>query len=111
MRQVHARGVARFRIVVKREALTNNEFLTALDEFADPQLRALKVGENADRPAELAFHGPDAADQSLHRRMVGVAHIDAEYIGAGFEKLPDHPLVRRGGTESCDNLDLAVASH
>ena len=43
--------------------------------------------------------------------VVGVAHVDAEDVGARLEQLLDHLLVGRGRTERGEDLDLAAASH
>ena len=93
MRQMHARRVAERRIVVQREDLAWAQRDAAFGELADAQLRPLQVGEYADRPAELFLDLAYTADQCLHRGMVGVAHVDAEDVGACLEQLPDRLLV------------------
>ena len=94
MRQVNARGVAGGRVIVEREGLSRLKFDCAVGEGADAQLRALKVGQNADRAPNLLFHIADARYQRAHQLVIGMAHIDAEDIGAGFEQFTDFRLFR-----------------
>ena len=55
-------------------------------EFADPQLRPLQIDENADRAIEFLFERADHRDALAHRVVRGVAHVDAEDVGAGLEQ-------------------------
>ena len=111
MRQMHARGVAGLVPVVQNEGLSNLQRDLALGELADAQLRPLKVGENADRPPHALFDGPDTLDQIAHQVMAGMAHIDAEDVGAGLVHLADHLLGGGGGPQCRQNLDPARALH
>ncbi len=61
MRQEHAGGVAGLVAVVEREGLAGRQVDLAIGELADAQLRALQVGQNADRPAGARLDGADAA--------------------------------------------------
>jgi hypothetical protein len=111
MRQVDPGRIAGLGIVVEREGLASRQHLLAVGELADAQLRPLQIGQDADRTADLFLDGAYAADQRAHQLMVGVAHIDAEDIGAGFEQLLQHLLGRGGRTDSGEDLDLAATSH
>jgi hypothetical protein len=59
----------------------------------------------------LGFHVTDSGHEFAHAVMRGMAHIDAEYVGAGREELIDHRPLRRGRTERCHNLGPAQTSH
>ncbi len=93
VRQVHARGVARRRIGIEREALALGQRGGIGREAADPELRSLQVDENADRPAVLAFDRADRRHQLAHALVRGVAHVDAEDVGAGLEQARDDASV------------------
>ena len=58
----------------------------AAGEGAEPQLRALQVDQDADRPAGVRLDAADHADQLAHAVVAGVAHVDAEHVGAGLEQ-------------------------
>ena len=75
------------------------------------ELRALQVDQDADRAAIAALDIADGLDQFAHLVVRGVAHIDAEHVGAGLEQLADHRAVGRGGAKRCQDLDAAQASH
>ncbi len=61
----------------------------ALGKAAEPQFRSLQIDENADRTAVLGFYGADSGHKLAHALVTGVAHIDAKYVGAGFEQPGD----------------------
>ena len=111
MRQEYPRRVTRLVLVVQGEGLAGLELGRAVLEFADPELGTLQVGKDADRAADLVFDPADLFHQRAHQRVVGVAHIDAEDVGAGLEQRLDHMLFGRGRPQRCENLDLAAASH
>src|SRR5690606_13310371 len=77
----------------------------------DAELRTLQVGENADRPAAALLDGANPLDQQAHRVVAGMAHIDAEEVGAGLEQLLDHLLFRGCRPQRGKNLYFAVALH
>jgi hypothetical protein len=93
MRQVHALVVAGLRVVVERECLAGFEFDRAVLELADAQLGALKIGENADRPADFFLDLAQACHQLAHELVARMAHIDAEHVRTGLEQPLDHDLV------------------
>ena len=65
-----------------------------------PISRPYSLGDRADHPDALA-----------HRIVIGMAHVDAEHIDAGLEKLGDGRAILRGGTQGRDDLDAAKPSH
>ncbi len=65
MGKVDAGGVARLGIVVEREGLADLEFLRAVAERADAQLRPLQIGEDADRPPNLLLDCRGCAPTSV----------------------------------------------
>ena len=52
-----------------------------------------------------------AADQLAHAVVRGVAHVDAEHVGAGLEQPRDHRRHSGGRTEGGDDLGAAQPSH
>lgn len=111
MRQEDALVVAGRIVAVEREGLAWDERDLGVGEFSDAQLWSLQVGENADRPATAGFDGADARHQRAHHLMAGMAHVDAEQIGACFMELLDHRFVRRSGTECGEDFDVSIAFH
>src|SRR5690606_14134408 len=111
MRKMDPAGIAWFRIVIEGEFLADFKRSLLFREGADTQLGALEIGQYGDRPFDAPLHIANAGDQRAHRIMVGVAHIDAEDIGARFIELFDHRLVGGGGPERGENLDLATTLH
>src|SRR5690606_11871353 len=111
MWQQDARGIAGSGIGIEPEGLSRLQRDLAALDLADAQLRPLEIAENADRAAGLLLDGADAPDELLHVRVRGVAHIDAERVGAGQEQFPDPALRRRRRSQRRENLDLAAASH
>ncbi len=71
---------------------------------ADAQLWSLQIDQDADRPAFLDLDLADGRHQPAHAVRGGVAHVDAEDIGAGAEKLADHRLVGGSGAERGEDL-------
>ena len=64
----------------------------------------------ADRPAGLLLERADHRHPLAHRVMRGVAHVDAEDVGAGGEQSRDGLAVGRGRAEGGDDLDAAAAT-
>ncbi len=111
MRQLHALGVAGRRIGIEREILALVDFRRAVLEGAEPQLRPLQVDQNADRPAVLGLDFADVRHQFAHPLVRGVAHIDAEHVGAGLEQPADDGAISRRRTERGDELGAPLPSH
>ena len=61
--------------------------------------------------AEEFLDVADLGDGLLEEIVAGVAHVDAEDVGAGARQLLDRLLVVGGGSERGDDLDPAQASH
>ena len=80
-------------------------------EAADAQLRALQIDQDADRPPVLELDRADRRHQLAHALVRGVAHVDAEDVGAGREQPLDDRAVGGGRTERGDDLGPAQASH
>ncbi|MCY1296062.1 hypothetical protein D9M70_454310 [compost metagenome] len=111
VRQVDARVVAGHVLVVEREGLADLEIHLAFCELADAQLRALKIGENADRPTTVAFHRADALNQRAHHVVARMAHVDTEQISPGLVQLLDHLLIGRRRSERGEDFDFSVPLH
>jgi hypothetical protein len=111
MRQVHALRVAGRGVRIERERRAVVEHGRAAGERSDPQLRSLQVDQDADGPAVVVLDLPDRRDQLAHAVVRGVAHVDAEHVGAGLEQLGDHRRIARRGAERGDDLGAAQASH
>ena len=111
MRKVHAGRVARRRVGIEGEDLAGGQRHRPVGERADAELGALQVGENADRPAGVGLDLADQPDQAPQPVVVGVAHIDAEDVGAGGEQAGNGRLVGGGRAEGRENLRLAGPAH
>ena len=103
--------VAGRRIGVEHEGLACDQHGRAVGEAADPQLRSLQVDQDSDRAAMLGFDRADRRHQLAHAVVRGVAHIDAEDVGAGPKQARDHVSVGGGGAERGDDLGPTLTSH
>jgi hypothetical protein len=56
--------------------------LGAVFERIEAQFRALKIGQNANRPTKLLLRCPDHGNLRAHTIMRGMAHIDPENVNA-----------------------------
>src|SRR5690606_40728786 len=83
----------------------------AAGNLADPELRSLQIAQYPDWPADLLLHRADAGNEHPHVVVAGMAHIDAEDVGAGDEQGLDRFLVRGGRSERREDLGLPVAPH
>jgi hypothetical protein len=63
-------------------------------EGANAKLGALQVDEDAERAPLRHLDLADGRHQPAHRVVVGVAHVDAENVGAGREQAGDGLVVR-----------------
>ena len=111
VRQVHALGIAGRRIGVEHEAFALRQRRGTGGEAADAQLRPLQIDQDADRPIVLGLDRADRRHQFAHARMRGVAHVDAEDVGARAEQISDRSLVGGRRTEGGDDLRPAQTSH
>ena len=111
MGQLDAGGVARLRVVVEHERLAGRQDDRVPREGADAELGALQVDQDADRALAVALDLADGRHQPAHGRVVGVAHVDAEDVGAGVEQTPDRLLVGGRRPQRGENLDPTGAAH
>ena len=109
--QLDALGVARRRVGIEDEGLAGRQRDRAVGEGADAELRALQVDEDADRPLGIGLDLADCRHQAAEHVVVGVAHVDAEDVGAGPEEAADLRLVGGRRTEGREDLDLARPPH
>lgn len=111
MRDMDALGRAGRRVGIEHEGGAAIEHHGVGREGPDAQLGALEIGQDADRPAEILLHAADHAHHLAHPLRRGVAHVDAEHVGAGLEQAGDRRLVGTGGSEGRDDLHTPLASH
>ena len=111
MRQLYAIEVARLGVLVEREGCAVVEHRRTVGERADAQLRSLQVAQDADRPGVFRLHRADRGDELAHPVVRGVAHVDAERVGAGLEQFADHLGIAGGGAERGDDLGSAQPPH
>src|SRR5260370_8826396 len=111
MRELDARIVARGLVGIEHKTFAVLELDRAFGERAQAKFWALKVDQDADRPAIAALDIANGLDQFAHLVVRGMAHIDAEDVGAGLEQAADHRAVGRCGAKRCQNLDAAQTSH
>ena len=111
MGQIDARRAARGGVAVEGEVRRPCAGRRAPPANAPSlQLRALQVDEDADRAAHLLLERADRRHPLAHGVMRGVAHVDAEHVGAGGEQGGDGLAIVRGGAEGGDDLDAATAT-
>ena len=82
MRQLRTSGVAGRRIIIEDENLAVGERRRTGCEAPDPELGSLQIDQNADRAAVLEFDRADRRHEFAHAVVAGVAHVDAEDVGA-----------------------------
>ena len=63
-----------------------DDFRLAAREIAEPQLWALQIGEDADRPPGIAFDLADLGESGAVLLVGAVAEIEAEDIDPGVEQ-------------------------
>src|SRR5205085_3490292 len=83
----------------------------AFDKRAETEFWPLQVDQDADRPAIAALDIADGTHQLAHLVVRGVAHVDAEHIGACLEQTADHRAVGRRRSQRRQDLDTAQAPH
>ncbi len=111
MRQEDTGCVAGRVIVVEREGLAGLQIDLGVGKLADAKLRALQVGQNADRAAGARLDRADALDQRAHQVMACMAHVDAENVGTGLVQLLDHRFFAGGGAERGEDFYFSVTLH
>src|SRR4051812_46427340 len=111
MRKLNPGSVAGRLVGIQHETCAVLELDRPFGEGADAKFWALKIDQDADRAAVAALDIADRGHHLAHLVVRGVAHIDAEDVGAGFEQAADHRAVGSGGAEGRKDLDAAQASH
>ncbi len=111
MRQENTGLITRRFIVVEREGLARSQGHLGICKLSDAQLGTLQVGENANGAAVPRFDRADPLDQRAHHIMAGMAHVDAEEVGACQMQFLDHRLVGGGRPQRCEDLHFAIALH
>src|SRR5260221_3114664 len=111
MRKLNAGVVAGSLVGIEDKTFTVVELDRAFGERSQAKLWALKVDQNADGAAVARLDVPNGLDQFAHLVVRGVAHIDAEDVGAGLEQAPDHRAVGGCRAKRCKDLDAAQAPH
>ena len=77
-------------------------------EPAEPDLRALQIGEDADRPAGDVGCGAHAVVGRLVVGVVAVAEVQARDVHAGLDQCPDHLVGVGGRAEGADDLSASI---
>ncbi len=93
------------------ERLARREYRLALGERGQPDLRALQVGEHADRPAH---RGGRLAHQLQPAHVFGVVamrHVQPDDVDAGVQQSDDPFQGVRGRAQGCNDLCSAHAWH
>ncbi len=111
MRKMDAFGVARRRIGIQDEGLAFEQVDPRVGELPHAKLGALKVDEDADRAPIFRFERPDRADPLAHGIVAGMAHVDAEHIGARLEELGQDRAILRGRPQGREDLHAPHPSH
>ena len=93
MGQVDPLRVAWLLVGIEHERRAFAQLDTAVLERIQPELRALQVDEDADRPIQLLLDRADRFHVAAHRFVRRVAHVDAENVGAGDEQTLDGGLI------------------
>ena len=111
MRQRRPRLVAGFVVEVEPEIGAGRESHPATGEIAEPELRALQIGEDADRSPGF---GLDAADVGEERAVIvvrAVAEIAAEDVDPGIEQGAQPRRARTRRTQRRDDFGAALPPH
>src|SRR2546430_11755759 len=111
VRKLNAGVVAWSLVGIEDKAFAVVELDRSFDERAQAKFWALQVDQNADRAAVATLDVANGLDQFAHLVVRGVAHVNAEDVGAGLEQAPDHRAVRGCRAKRCKDLDAAQAPH
>ena len=111
MRQVNPRGVTGRLVGVKSKSVTGIDPHFLVGESADADFWSLQIGKNADRTSDFFLNSTNGAMQGFQQLVRGVAHVDAEDIDTGDEKLFDHFRAGRRRPQGCQDFDFAFAMH
>src|SRR5712692_10339040 len=111
MRQGGTQLIAGCRIEVEAKAGARYQLGLAAGEIADPELWALQVGEDADRPPGIALDPPDVLEQLTLLGVAAMAEIEPEHIDPGIEQCPQAFGAGAGRTQGRDDLGAAQSPH
>mmetsp|Transcript_21396 Transcript_21396/g.82952 ORF Transcript_21396/g.82952 Transcript_21396/m.82952 type:complete len:753 (-) Transcript_21396:250-2508(-) len=111
VRQADAARVTRRIAEFEPERLRFGQRDRALGERAHTQLRALQVGQDADRTADLTLELAQDREALTMRRRVAMAEVQAKDIDTSGEQPVDRVLVGTGRAEGGDDLGVAVTAH
>ena len=109
--QLHAVDVAGGAGQVHAKPCALYQFLTAVCKRAHAQFRTLKVGQNADRSAQIGLDLANMDIAGTNIVMRAMAHVQAEHICPRLEQSADHGVVTGGRTQSGHDLHIPKASH
>src|SRR5262249_35243791 len=104
-------AVAGRRVEVEAEAIAGLELDRSGGEGAEPELRPLQVGEDADRPPGLLLERADRVDALPVVVVRAVAEVEPEHVDAGAEQGLDALRRRACGPEGRDDLRAVNAAH
>jgi len=90
VRKTYAGFVARRAVTIKREMTGVPDHRLPGLERANSEFGALQISQDRNRTRKLLFERADSGDSFSMRRMVTVAHVNAERIGARLEQLAQH---------------------
>src|SRR5258708_40161638 len=111
MRKIDPIEVTGRRIGIEPEICPRHQRDGFVLEGADAQFWPLQVDKRSDRPAILLFDVADDAHKLTHAIMRGMAHVDAEHIGARDEQRRNGDTIARGRTKGRDDLGAAAPPH
>ena len=111
MRQEHALGRARRFVAIQNQHGFFSKRNASRREFANAELGALQVSQDADGVAMPGGAGAHGVVKSFGAVVGRVAHVDAEHIDARNKKPLDHFGSGGRWTKRRDNLDPAISSH
>ena len=91
--------------------LARRELDPAAGEIAQPHLRPLQIGEDADGPPGIGLDAADIAEQGAVVVMRPVAEIAAEHVDPGIEQRVQPFQARTCRPERGDDLGAALPPH
>src|SRR5262249_38844244 len=107
MRQLDALAVARIVPAIENESAALFEHRPPALEMSDAQLRPLQVKQDRRGPVKFLFESANMFDQLRFLRLIAVAHVDPEGVGAGDHQLADRSCIARRRAERGQDLYLA----
>jgi len=110
IRQFRIRGGEAVRVADLRGHI-NNDLVTlgqrhrlVVEEFADPDLRALQVGHNRDVLTAVGRDLAHTVEGPAMRRVFPVREVEARHVHPLVNQAADHLLAVRGRSEGADDL-------